>query len=598
MNQDGYRVVELFLASSIHDTEQERDKLQNKIMAVWNPIFQAFGTELHVIRCEEMKEEWPNRNQAAIDEKIRAADVFIVIFKNVIGTYTYHEFQVAKETFSEKGTPHIYPYVSNWLMEQKESFAQLQELTRNDSYPETFSAYEAIEISLLERLGKELSLNIRTHRNGTMTVNGTAEDFDLSAEQVCKAYQLRQKEYIDFSVRLLRPLYPELSVLQYFGQEFPDSVIEAEDSVRGFDCDTWSFALSDSSMLLRAPSVPVSEPERAFLEEHCGERRKQLNFPYRFYHYMNDSFELTKDGKLHGIRAYVGPARENSVSTMALYNEVEQLYAASKHQKDAPLLTEQNSPVRTAIQKKAGTGSASLTNGYGRASGLGIQLVVLFPMDAQNAKRISPKFHRYAGKGHYWTPLVRRSDSAWEQPGFYQFAPCGNFMIFDEPEAAEKDWNVQKQDFDFFRAIQHHYVRELFSGACASEGRKFGDSPFDKPDHAAMYDKAAGDSHAEELYKMLSDGRASLEFLGCSSVLTALKSDLVFLLVIDDETYFEHSKKDFKSDFVAASLRPYPLEYLMTPDFLDGENCLAQELVGPLELLKTSRLLQKRTKTE
>ena len=56
MNQDGYRVVELFLASSIDDTEQERDKLQNKVMAVWNPIFHTFGVELHMIRCVNVNE--------------------------------------------------------------------------------------------------------------------------------------------------------------------------------------------------------------------------------------------------------------------------------------------------------------------------------------------------------------------------------------------------------------------------------------------------------------------------------------------------------------------------------------------------------------
>ena len=594
MEQDGYRRVELFLASSIDDTETERDKLQNKIMAVWNPIFHAFGTELRVIRCEQIQARWPLRNQEIIDEKIRAADVFIVIFKNRIGSYSYHEFQVARDTFQKSGKPHIYPYVSDWLMEQKDAVAELQELTKNNTYPETFSAYEAIEVSLLEQLGKELSLSIRTHRNGAITVDGTAEDFAIPPEQVGKAYQIRQKAYMDFSVNCLKSLYPELAPVRYFDQEFPDVVLAAADDVRAFDLDSWSFAFSTNCQLLPGPSEAVEKSDWAFLEAHCGQGRAQLNFPYQFYAYMNDAFQLNEEQKITGLQAYVGLAKGNSISTMALRNEMEQLYAEADPGQEPPALTARNSPVRFAIQQKTGAGLAALTRGGGRYSGLGVQLVVLFPMSKEAARQINPRFYRYGGPGHYWTPLVRRSDSAWEQPGFYQFAPCGNFMIFDEPEAAGTDRNVQEGGFDLYQAIQHHYVRELFNGSPAAQGRKFGDSPFDRPDHAAMCDKAAQDSHAEELWAMLSDGRASLEFLGCSSSLTALKSDLVFLLVIDDEEYFKRNKKDFRSDFVAASLRPYPLEYLTAPEFLRGENCLAQEIAGPLELLKTSKLLQKK----
>jgi len=76
-----------------------------------------------------------------------------------------------------------------------------------------------------------------------------------------------------------------------------------------------------------------------------------------------------------------------------------------------------------------------------------------------------------------------------------------------------------------------------------------------------------------------------LEFLGASSPLTTLKSDLVFLLTINDDTYFDRNKLHFKSDFQTSSLRTYPVEYLMSPDFLEEECCLAQEIAGPLELL-------------
>lgn len=93
---------------------------------------------------------------------------------------------------------------------------------------------------------------------------------------------------------------------------------------------------------------------------------------------------------------------------------------------------------------------------------------------------------------------------------------------------------------------------------------------------------------------MLEDGRAELEFLGCSSSLSALKSDLVFLLTIDHENYFKENQYTFRSDFVSRSMKPYPLEYLYREEFLSSENCLAQELACPLALLKGSQLLKKR----
>ena len=40
-----HKIIRIFLASSIDDTKEERDKLQNKILAVWNPIFNKFNMQ-------------------------------------------------------------------------------------------------------------------------------------------------------------------------------------------------------------------------------------------------------------------------------------------------------------------------------------------------------------------------------------------------------------------------------------------------------------------------------------------------------------------------------------------------------------------------
>lgn len=166
-----HKIIRIFLASSIDDTKEERDKLQNKILAVWNPIFNKFNIELKIFRCEQMTEEWLKRNQKTIDDEIRNSDVFIVIFKNTVGNYTFHEFEVARDCYSKtNGKPRIYPYISNELIKNIDKIPALQEITRDDNYPETFSVIDTIEISLLERLGKEMSLRVQPHYDGTITI--------------------------------------------------------------------------------------------------------------------------------------------------------------------------------------------------------------------------------------------------------------------------------------------------------------------------------------------------------------------------------------------------------------------------------------------
>lgn len=46
-----HKIIRIFLASSIDDTKEERDKLQNKILAVWNPIFNKFNINIFFSSC-------------------------------------------------------------------------------------------------------------------------------------------------------------------------------------------------------------------------------------------------------------------------------------------------------------------------------------------------------------------------------------------------------------------------------------------------------------------------------------------------------------------------------------------------------------------
>lgn len=588
-----HKIIRIFLASSIDDTKEERDKLQNKILAVWNPIFKRFNTELKLFRCEQMTEEWLKRNQETIDEEIRNSDVFIVIFKNTVGNYTFHEFQVARDSYSKtSGRPRIYPYISNELIKNINQIPALQEITRDDNYPETFSVIDTIEISLLERLGKELSLRVQPHYDGTITINDVIGAFDISPQEISKAYLITQKDYIDFAVRLFEGMYKEFPFVQYNGQKFPDGVLFSDDSVRGFDRESLDFSITEHSELLYGPTMPIDENFLHELKQSHPQRFCNTVMPYKFFDFMNDEVVLSENRKINGLKMYVGPDEANVFSTLTLRDELEKLYESQER-----TLTPQNSPLRTSIHAAVkGDPTSAIFRGAARASAVGIQLMVLFPVK-DPMKRRDRNTGRFADGNHLWIPVVKRSEHAREQPGFYQFAPCGGFRIFDEPEAAENDRNIQEQNFDFFRTILHLYVRELFNET-TSNGDKFGDSKYDKPEHASLSDAALDSVYAEELCAMLQDGRADMEFLGASVSVAALKYDLVFSLVIHDQEFFLRNRKAFKSDYCAASLNIYPVEYLLQENFLHGENCLAEEIAGPLTLLSGSEQIDDDLRTK
>lgn len=393
-----HKIIRIFLASSIDDTKEERDKLQNKILAVWNPIFNKFNIELKIFRCEQMTEEWLKRNQKTIDDEIRNSDVFIVIFKNTVGNYTFHEFEVARDCYSKtNGKPRIYPYISNELIKNIDKIPALQEITRDDNYPETFSVIDTIEISLLERLGKEMSLRVQPHYDGTITINDVIGAFDISPQEISKAYLITQKDYIDFAVRLFEGMYKEFPFVQYNGQKFPDVVLFSDDSVRGFDRDTLDFSITEHSELLYSPTVPIDANFLHELKQSHPQRCCNTVMPYKFFDFMNDEVVLSENRKINGLKMYVGPDEANVFSTLTLRDELEKLYESQER-----TLTPQNSPLRTSIHAAVkGEPTSAIFRGAARASAVGIQLMVLFPVK-DPMKRRDRNTGRFADGNHFW----------------------------------------------------------------------------------------------------------------------------------------------------------------------------------------------------
>lgn len=586
------RVVKIFLASSIEDTKDERNKIENYIVKNFPVFFKNQGYEFKIFRCEDLTAEYFKNNQQLIDEEVKKSEIFVVVFKNSVGEYTFHEFEVARDQALRKGLPHIFPFVSTDLMNESEEHPNLKKMIENNNYIKTFDNVDTVILSLLQSLGNLLSVDIRTSKNGELYVNGVKERIDIRPEEISKQYLIRQKDYIDYAAKAMSYLYEsdKHPLARYFDMVFPDMAIFADDSVRFFG--GMDFDLKRHSKLLKEQSEPMDEDSLNSLKEKYAFRNNKSIISYEFYDYMNNEIHLNEEGKITGIDMFVGSDIDNVFSTLTLRDEFENLYEkrmdAGKNLTFSDLLDEIESPIRTLIHKSCGGNKLSpFLEGDKRSSAFGLQLIVLFKVKDQKKLREN-KYRKYLKDNKYWTTMAKRSDEAREQPGFYQLAPCGGFNVFADSTLAKKDREVQEDFFDYFDCIVRNYVTGLFS----DNNDGFGSSKYDIPEKATLEKPYMADKHADELFEMIEKGSAKLEFLGLSASLLALKSDLVFLLKIDDEDYYSRNKQDFRGDYNSAKLDIYPLNMLYDKEFLETDYSIAEEIAAPLELLKESKLMR------
>lgn len=586
------RIVKIFLASSIEDTKEERNKIENYILKNFPMFFGYRGYEFEIFRCEDLTAEYMKNNQKIIDEEVKRSEIFVVVFKNSVGEYTFHEFEVARDQAVNKGLPHIFPFVSKNLMNESGEHPNLQKMIENNNYITTFDSTTDIILALVESFGKLVSVEVKTSRDGKLYVNGIKRETELLPEEISKQYLISQKEYIDYASRAMSYLYEsdKHHLTRYFDMIFPDMAIFADDSVRFFD--GIDFDLKSHSRLLKQQTEPIDAEFLNELKDRYSFRNSKSVIRYEFFDYMNNEIHLNDDGRITGIDMFVGSDVDNVFSTLTLRDEFENLYEKRKDLGNQitfdDLLDEKECPIRSMIHKSCKDRKLSpLLEGDKRSSAFGLQLIVLFKVKDPKKLREN-KYRKYIKDNTYWTTMIKRADDAREQPGFYQLAPCGAFNIFSDTVSARDDREVQEGFFDYFDCIVRNYVTGLFN----DNNDSFGSSKYDVPEKSKMDKPYMSDKHADELFTMIGEGKAKLEFLGVSSSLLALKSDLVFLLKIDDEDYYNRNKQDFRGNYNSSKLDVYPLSMLYDSEFLKEDYSIAEEIAAPLELLKESKLLK------
>lgn len=150
MNQD-FKVVSIFLASSIVDFKHDRDSLAHFFLGL-NNVSVFNGVYFKLVLCEDLDSSVARkRKQAEYNKIIEESDFCIVLADKKVGKYTWEEFQTAYSKFCEDGTkPKIYVYVKeNETVE--DSLTQFLKYLADDiqHYYDYFSSIDSLKLKIL-----------------------------------------------------------------------------------------------------------------------------------------------------------------------------------------------------------------------------------------------------------------------------------------------------------------------------------------------------------------------------------------------------------------------------------------------------------------
>ncbi|MBR2683040.1 MAG: hypothetical protein IKE22_07245, partial [Atopobiaceae bacterium] len=382
-------------------------------------------------------------------------------------------------------------------------------------------------------------------------------------------------------------------VTSYEGQRFPDVALIPSPDVRPFDMEQFTPAIQSRCTLdfeHHPAELPVEDSLAAQVANFYA--KVPVNYPC----YMNKEVHLDDQGRIAAIEMFTGTRKQNVMTTSTLRNEFYLAFSKLKAEGRLEDATVQEvldlCPRRQYVIEQCGEGLASLLKGAAGYSEFRLQGIVLMPISPTRRDRGLYAFREHAGE--YWTPLLMRSSLVEEQPGFYQFAPCGGFGILQSAKS-EVLRLLATEGFDLFDALLFRFCDELFT--IPEERNETEVKASYKPDigrrtllrHA---DELNDREEYQEILDLIEDGSATIEFLGISSSLVSLKSDLVFALVIDDPSYYERNRGRFHANReTLGNLMFRPISTLCNENNIEAP--MAEEISAPLELLRRSDLASK-----
>lgn len=357
-----------------------------------------------------------------------------------------------------------------------------------------------------------------------------------------------------WQTKLLEKIYDDLPLVTLYNKTHVTVVQKAAENI------VYPFHknMQDFMKLNNKHEVPIYEPNKKqkYYYNIVEENIKQPNL----IGFELDQFILNDEDEITSFEANICQYRHTVLTCHYLDFELYELYLKNKeiiNKSREDIL--QALPERKKIHANLSNREVLLT-GKNRHALLSVQMMVVSYDDIYDDYRLI---------------VFKRSEDVAIKPGYWQIVPAGGFEIF-EKEGMDNP-HVIEQNFDIQLALFREFLEELFNG------RDFEDNEVGHDRDYIIYNHPV----IVKLEALLKEGQAHLQFLGNVTDLTTLRSELSFLLVIDDAEFF---KRKFQRNFegvVSQRVRVNELEEMFTDDLLYPSSA------GLMKLARKSPLFQK-----
>ena len=224
--------------------------------------------------------------------------------------------------------------------------------------------------------------------------------------------------------------------------------------------------------------------------------------------FMLDRFLLDVEGKIVGMKTWVGTYDENVYTSHILEYELYEEYLKCKIKPETSCL--KNLTLRNEIHNNLEIEEV-LVSGCNRAALLGVQLLIVFKSKID---------------GRYQVLTIKRSEDVAAKPGFYQFVPSGGFEVFENSD--EHSEHELRENYNILWAIYREYMEELVLGK---------ENDYEYGQGGETIAKIEKEKMILQIKEYIENKTAHFEFLGSVVDLCGLRNELSFVLRIDDVSF-------------------------------------------------------------
>lgn len=317
-------------------------------------------------------------------------------------------------------------------------------------------------------------------------------------ERRYKTYkEMTNNDYLNWQLDFFKKTYPESEFVELYNKTYPATIIRSNGKI--------SYPFKELCHLSSSDVIyfDFDKSQKNYLK-FLGDSVKRP----KMKGFATDRLILDHNGKLEKIYAKTITYEQNLVTSHILEFELYKFYEKNKRQ-EANI--EKDLKYRSQYHGKQNP-SLAILQPLQACPLISVQALIIYK-DYKDPRNIS------------WKAVVaQRQKNVAVKPEVWQIQPAGGFEIYGD----ESDDNniLIEQGFDIKNALLREYAEELYNieeFIFCSDGR---DS-----------NSILTESHVSALLNLITQNKATFEFLGIVTDLSVLRHEASFLIVIDDENY-------------------------------------------------------------